>query len=73
MLARLDLNGPSTAAALEQAEQIYTAPIGVTLGSLEARKPVHGQPGTYASGQPVTSLSPQIWDYCATTARCVLR
>lgn len=59
MLARLDRGGPSTAAALEQAEQIYTAPIGVTLGSLKARKLVHGQPDdSYGSGQPVMSLTP---------------
>ncbi len=58
MLARLDRGGPSTAAALEHAEQVYSAPIGVTLGSLEARKLVHGQPGTYAGDQPVMSLTP---------------
>lgn len=58
VLARLDRGGPSTAAALEQAEQIYIAPIGVTLGSLETRKLVHGQPDAYAGGEPVMSLTP---------------
>jgi len=58
VLARLDREGPSTAAALEQAEQIYTAPIGVTLGSLQARKLLHGQPDAQPGGQPVMSLTP---------------
>lgn len=49
VLARLDRGGPSTAAALEQAEQIYTAPIGVTLRSLETRRMVYARPPPPAS------------------------
>lgn len=42
VLARLDRGGPSTAAVLEQAEQIL----------------LHGQPDAHATAQPVMSLTP---------------
>ncbi|ORW08166.1 hypothetical protein [Mycobacterium kyorinense] len=57
ILARLDREGPSSVAALEQAERNYTAPIGATMGALAARKLVHDQPDAHTSGRPVWSLT----------------